>query len=31
MSAKSDLFHVILTRFNLPSGGRDAKVRQSPN
>ncbi|MBL4673361.1 MAG: hypothetical protein JKX81_13975 [Arenicella sp.] len=28
---KSDLCHIILTRFNLPSGGRESKIRRSPN
>lgn len=28
---KSDLCHIILTRFNLPSGGRESKIRHSPN
>ncbi|RBP52938.1 glycosyltransferase [Arenicella xantha] len=28
---KSNLCHIILTRFNLPSGGRESKIRNSPN
>jgi hypothetical protein len=27
----SELCHIILTRFNLPSGGRESKIRHSPN
>jgi len=26
-----NICHIILTRFNLPSGGRESKIRQSPN
>ncbi|MBX2848863.1 MAG: putative rhamnosyl transferase [Acidiferrobacterales bacterium] len=28
--SNSDILHVILTRFNLPSGGREKRIRQSP-
>lgn len=31
MVAKPNIFHVILTRFNLPNGGRESRLRNSEN